>query len=318
LEINLIIAGLCFLAYTLLATLVQKWPTSGKQRAVISLFHLVFFAGAGAVAGFFVSSSMDLHGPSPKAVYVGVAAGLVVGLAFLVFFWPRMEGLRELFATDIEWAETSSSAFLLAGVIMYCFIQAFKIPSGSMMDTLLIRDHLFVNKFIYGIRVPFTDKRILQFNSVKRGDIIVFECPPAALSEAERAMGVRKDFIKRAVGLPGDLIEMKDKTLYVNGVAQSEGFAVHKEPYIIPKSLLTARPDYQDLWQNGQLVSYSGMPALRDNFGPVTVPPGHYLVLGDNRDQSFDSRFWGPLPENLLKGKAWFVYWPVKRWKVIR
>ena len=239
----------------------------------------------------------------------------------LAFRWVRKkssdERLDRLTNEAIEWSDTGISAVLLAFVIMAFILQAFKIPSGSMQPTLLIGDHLFVNKFIYGTQVPFTLKKLWTLKDVKRFDVVVFLCPPGALSEDERKMGAKKDFIKRAIGLPGDVIEIKNKVLYVNGEKTGDPRANFAQSAIYPKvNLWKSHEDYQRSWQNGEFV-FLPIEAIRDNFGPVTVPEKSYLVLGDNRDGSFDSRFWGPLSEKYLKRKAWLVYWPVKRFKVI-
>ena len=127
---------------------------------------------------------------------------------------------------------------------------------------------------------------------------------------------MRKDFIKRAVAIPGDEVWVKNKRVYINGAPQNEPYAVNKEAMVIPEiHRFPSKVDFEKAWEHGELASHS---YVRDNFGPVKVPPGNYFVMGDNRDQSFDARFWGPLPNRLLKGKAWFVYWPPKRIKVIR
>ena len=175
-----------------------------------------------------------------------------------------------------EYAESIAIAILLALVIRTYLVQAFKIPSGSMEDTLVIGDHLLVNKFIYGTKLPFSDKRVIKFRDPKRGDIIVFEYPEDP----------SKDFIKRVVGTPGDVVEEKDKTVYVNGKVYVNPHEVHKEKELIPKEM---NP--------------------RDNFGPVTVPPNSYFVMGDNRDRSYDSRFWGFVSTDKIKGLAFIKYW---------
>jgi len=228
---------------------------------------------------------------------------------------PRLERWT---AEAIEWSDTGISAVFLAFVVMAFVLQAFKIPSGSMHPTLLIGDHLFVNKFIYGTQVPFTLKKLWNLKNVKRFDVIVFLCPPPALSEEDRKAKVKKDFIKRAIGLPGDLIEIKNKILYVNGEKADEihAYFLHSSTYPKP-SLWRSQEQYQSSWENGEFV-YLPSEAVRDNFGPVKIPQKHFFVLGDNRDGSFDSRFWGPLPERYLKGKAWLVYWPLKRFSTIQ
>ncbi len=175
-----------------------------------------------------------------------------------------------------EYAESIIIAVLLALVIRTFVVQAFKIPSGSMEDTLAIGDHILVNKFIYGTKIPFTDKRILPIRDPKRGDVVVFEYPEDP----------SKDFIKRVVGLPGDVVEGRDKKVYVNGKLYENPHEVHKEKDVIPKA------------QNP-----------RDTFGPVTVPAGSYFVMGDNRDRSYDSRFWGFVKNDKLKGLAFIKYW---------
>ncbi|MEY4948206.1 MAG: LepB: signal peptidase [Pseudomonadota bacterium] len=171
-----------------------------------------------------------------------------------------------------EYAEALAVALALAMFIRTFFVQAFKIPSGSMLPTLQIGDHLLVNKLLYGLRVPVRGTRYLSFFKPERGDIVVFVYPEDR----------DKDFIKRVVGIPGDRIEIRHKILYRNGEAVDEPFAYRSEP--------------------------EG-PAPRDNFGPVTVPEGKVFVMGDNRDHSFDSRFWGFVPFEDIKGKAFVIYW---------
>jgi signal peptidase I len=175
-----------------------------------------------------------------------------------------------------EYAESIAIALILALIIRTYLVQAFKIPSGSMEDTLAIGDHLLVNKFIYGTKLPFSDKRLLTLRDPRRGDVIVFEYPE----------DLSKDFIKRVVGTPGDVIEGKDKKVFVNGKPYENPHEVHKEKDVIPKEM---NP--------------------RDTFGPVTVPPNSYFMMGDNRDRSYDSRFWGFVTRDKIKGLAFIKYW---------
>jgi signal peptidase I len=165
-------------------------------------------------------------------------------------------------------------AILLALFIRTFIVQAFKIPSGSMEDTLLIGDHILVSKFSYGIRMPFTNNTIIPVGAPDRGDIVVFKFPgdPSV------------DYIKRVVGLPGDVVEGRNKEVFVNGNLESNPFAVHKDPFT---------------------QKYSP----RDNFGPITVPPESLFVMGDNRDNSNDSRFWSFVSYDELRGKAFMIYW---------
>ncbi len=175
-----------------------------------------------------------------------------------------------------EYAEAIVIAILLALVIRAFVVQAFKIPSGSMKPTLLIGDHILVNKFIYGIKVPFTDYELIHISNPKRGDIVVFEYP----------VDPSKDFIKRVIGLPGDTIRIENKVVYVNDQALSEPFAVWSDDKILPAGV-----------------------SPRDNVGPLVVPPRSLFVMGDNRDESYDSRFWKFVSMDALKGKAFIIYW---------
>lgn len=190
-----------------------------------------------------------------------------------------------------EWTKTIVIAVILALFIRTFIVQAFKIPSGSMMDTLFAGDYLFVNKFIYGTKIPFTNKKILVFHTPQRGDIIVFKYP----------VDPTRNFIKRCIGLPGDTIDIKNKKVYVNGKPLTEPYVVFKDPQIYPRSSYIPR-EYSE----------------RDNFGSVTVPPNAFFMMGDNRDNSYDSRFWGFVPEENIKGEALFLYWPPKRVGLIR
>lgn len=184
-----------------------------------------------------------------------------------------------------EYAESIIWALLLALIIRTGVVQAFKIPSGSMEDTLLIGDHLLVNKFIYGIKLPFSDKRILKVRDPQRGDVMVFEYP----------VNRSQDFIKRVIGVPGDEISERDKVLYVNGAPYQNPHEIHKDGRIEPA-------------ENGP----------RDTFGPIKVPENSYFMMGDNRDNSYDSRFWGFVKTSDIKGKAFIKYWSWddKSWRV--
>jgi signal peptidase I len=160
--------------------------------------------------------------------------------------------------------------------------QAFKIPTGSMEDNLLVGDHLFVNKFIYAPHWNTPLDRILPYRDIRRGDVVVFKYP----------VDPERDFIKRAVAIGGDTVEVRAKRLYVNGVAEVNPHVVHKDPQVFPDS--------------------PALPASirnRDNFGPFVVPKGFVFCMGDNRDNSYDSRFWGPVPRSYFKGRALFIYW---------
>jgi signal peptidase I len=181
-----------------------------------------------------------------------------------------------------EYLEALLIAVVFATFARTFVFQAFKIPSGSMEENLLIGDHILVNKFVYGPTVSRLDRALLPFRDVRHGDVVVFRWP----------VDPSRDFIKRAVGLPGDVVRLVDKRLYVNGKrVADESYTYHTDPVTYP----------------GGTAQSPGRS--RDNFGPVRVPPGSYFCLGDNRDNSHDSRFWGMVPANHLKGRALVVYW---------
>ena len=166
-------------------------------------------------------------------------------------------------------------AIILALFIRTFVVQAFKIPSGSMLNTLQIGDHILVNKFIYGVRVPFSGTVVIPVSEPERGDIVVFKFPEDP----------KKDFIKRVVAVAGDTVEIRNKKVFVNGELQDFEQAIHLDPQ----------------------VQSSG--SRRDNMSPITVPKDSIFVMGDNRDYSYDSRFWGFVDQKALKGKAFMIYW---------
>lgn len=175
-----------------------------------------------------------------------------------------------------EWTEAIIIALLLALFIRTFVVQAFKIPSGSMKDTLLIGDHILVSKFIYGIKIPVIDKVLIPFKKPARNDIIVFRYP----------MNPDKDYIKRVIGTPGDRVEGVNKKIFINGQPYEDQYAKWTDSTIYPREV---QP--------------------RDNFGPIIVPENSYFVMGDNRDNSYDSRFWNFVDFKDVKGKAFMLYW---------
>ena len=186
-----------------------------------------------------------------------------------------------------EYGEAFGIALVLALIIRTFFIQAYKIPSGSMEPTLLIGDHILVNKLIYGLRVPDSlfgitfpgvpwGQYLFSIETVHRGDVVVFVFPPDPT----------KDFIKRVIGLPGDTVQVKDAKVWLNGSPMPDPHA-HFEVSEQERSPISPR----------------------DNFGPVTVPAGKLLMMGDNRDRSYDGRYWGFVDTNLVEGRAILIYW---------
>jgi signal peptidase I len=202
-------------------------------------------------------------------------------------------------STFREYAEAVAIAILLALFIRTFVIQAFKIPSGSMTPTLIIGDHLLVNKFIYGIRIPLIDHFIIQYNKPERGDIVVFKWPNDE----------RKDFIKRVIGIEGDTIEIKNDVLYLNG-EKIEATYVAK----YSGNNITGAEIYEE--SLGENMHYILDQYVRyEDIGPITVPENSIFVMGDNRDNSQDSRYWGFVSLNKVKGKALIIYWSWPHWK---
>ncbi len=167
-------------------------------------------------------------------------------------------------------------AIVLALFIRTFIVQAFKIPSGSMKETLLIGDHILVNKFLYGVKLPFVSTTIIPYKEPQQGDIVVFKFPEDP----------DKDFIKRVVGVAGDVVEGRDKKIFVNHEPLNHDYGIHKDSRIVPGNI---QP--------------------RDNFGPLVVPEKSLFVMGDNRDHSYDSRFWGFVNLKAVRGKAFLIYW---------
>jgi len=187
-----------------------------------------------------------------------------------------------------EYAQALIIALILAFFIRSFVVQAFKIPSGSMLPTLQIGDHLLVNKFIYGIKLPFTELTLIPVSEPESGEIIVFKFPEDD----------SKDFIKRVIGTPGDTIRIVDKKVYRNGKPLSEPYTQHTAPQMRAQDFpMTKWPPHEF------------DPRARDNLGPIQVPEDSYFVLGDNRDESYDSRFWGFVREEAILGRAWIIYW---------
>jgi signal peptidase I len=181
-----------------------------------------------------------------------------------------------------EYFESIVIAVILALFIRTFIVQAFKIPTGSMEENLLIGDHLLVNKFVFGPTASWLERTLLPIGTVRRDDVIVFKYP----EEPDR------DFIKRVIGLPGETVEVRQKKVYINGHPLDEPFVHYLQPASTPSEFR-------------EVTSFD----VRDRYGPVTVPPNQYFVMGDNRDNSQDSRYWGFLPRDYIKGKALIVYW---------
>lgn len=315
-EGKLIVLGGISLVWVLLYKLLNPQENDKNYKIKFIVLHTFLGFVAGLILGLVLST---FSGQIDVQTNYSLKGGVVLGLIFLLYSLTiKNENIKKFLISDLDWADTGWVSLIVASVIMYCFIQAFKIPSGSMRMTLLEGDHLFVNKFIYGIKIPFTDKRILQFKKIKHKDIIIFDCPDVALSYEEREKKIQKDFIKRCVGLPGDKIEIKNKVLYVNDIPQQEPYVNFEDENIYQtQKFYNSQQEYQKAWEQGRFTEIPPV-FIRDNFGPIVVPQGCYFVLGDNRDRSFDSRFWGPLNEKYIKGAPLIVYWPPKRIRLLK
>jgi signal peptidase I len=227
-------------------------------------------------------------------------------------FWAKKN--RPAHAKDPWWVEYGASFFpvILSVFVLRSFVvEPFKIPSGSMIPTLLVGDFILVNKFTYGIRLPVINKKIVELNRPQRGDVVVFRYPP----------NPSLDYIKRVVGLPGDTVEYRGKQLIVNGqVIKHESAGDYLDPahlYYTPKfneslgavqHAILIDPDTMNA--SRPIVSYPHADKCHYNHEGITcqVPAGHYFVMGDNRDNSQYSRYWGFLPDTNLVGKAFFIW----------
>lgn len=276
-----------------------------KKVWVAAVLNSIFWATfAGMLGMLFASYTEKMDETGFYIVWfaiMGLAIGAVTAFRSKEDDTKRMHLLRD----NLEWADTGFSAILLASFVMFFIIQAFKIPSGSMRMTFIEGDHLFVNKFIYGIPLPFSDKKIVHFRPVKTNDIVIFRFPAKGKTDPHYG----KDFIKRAVALEGQKVQIINKELYVDGVKRDEPFKQHVDPIVFQPLEGFTPAEFSEKWQEGDFAFGVG-ESVRDNLGPIVVPPGYIFVMGDNRDRSFDSRFWGPLALSAVKGKAWLLYWP--------
>jgi signal peptidase I len=233
-------------------------------------------------------------------------------------------GARWLKNVSREWGPVIVAVLLIRSFV----VEAFMVPTGSMLNTILIGDFMLVNKFVYGVRLPFTDRTIIPVSSPKRGDIVVFRFPldpdvppgasrlfPAKLPLLPLFWSKAKGFfqwytplalVKRCVAVAGDTVEYRDKQLYVNGRRQVEPYVRHIDPQTFPG--LAEAGDFQQQWEQHRFFRTELAPYVRDQFGPVKVPPGCIFVMGDNRDNSEDARFFGPLELRHVRGRPLVTY----------
>ena len=208
-----------------------------------------------------------------------------------------------------EWTKSIAVAVVLFLVVRTCVDEAFQIPTGSVENTLLVGDFLLVNKMVCGAEIPGTSVRLPAIDPPEHGDIVVFEPPPRA-RQAENT-----NYVKRIVGLSGDTLQMVDGALYRNGGPVPEPYAVHKRPFEDPRS-----PQFD--WQRSHLQAENARRSqeyrpTRDNWGPIVVSPDSLFVMGDNRDNSEDSRYWGFVPADAVKGRPLIIYYSYDRNRMV-
>lgn len=199
-----------------------------------------------------------------------------------------------VFRTLWDWTRSVAVAFVLFLVVRALVVEAFKIPTGSMEGTLLVGDFLLVNKAVYGAEIPGTGVHLPAFAEPHRGDVVVFNPPHEPT----------KNYVKRLVGEPGDTLEMREKRLYINGREVAEPYVRFVDP--------SGDAMHADMrkWQVPHVVAQTSSYApSRDTWGPIVIPDSSYFVLGDNRDNSEDSRYWGFVGRDQIRGRPWFVYY---------
>jgi signal peptidase I len=211
---------------------------------------------------------------------------------------------KDGFQVTLEYIKSFLIALLLALLIKATIIEAYKIPTPSMEKTLLAGDFILGNKFIYGINIPFTKIHLPAFREPKHGDIIIFH-PPHSPHE---------NYVKRCIGLPGDTIQLVHKRVYVNGkLYEDQAFTQYITNYDIPRDQRIGDPyDEARLKYGITNIGHRPYAPFRDNSYPIVVPPGKYFMMGDNRDNSLDSRMWGFVDRNQIMGKALLIHWSWK------
>jgi signal peptidase I len=321
-ELRLLIIGIIsFIFAKLSKRLKKKNFFNAKSRFI--LWNIAFVLMAGGMAYYllnFMAANGIEGGLSERTFALIVTA--TVALAFYYFNKSKKADDKQrdkLFVYNLEWAETVYFAAFFASFVMFFFMQAFQIPTGSMRNTLLEKDNLFVNKLLYGVRLPFMKEKLIKFRDIKRGDVIVFRFP--AENKGQINCGgpqYGRDFVKRVIGLPGETVEIKNKQVFINGEPlPAENYELYDNRERPKANVSLSQYQYQELWENRELEKVLGL-YIRDYFGPIKIPEKTYLGIGDNRDHSCDSRFWGPIPEENIKGKAWFIHWPLSRIGIIR
>lgn len=234
-------------------------------------------------------SSLDFSG----ILFIGVLASGIICLINKIYW--RKQRTTDKDPLLIEYARSFFSVLLIVFILRSFLYEPFRIPSGSMKPTLLIGDFILVNKYIYGIRLPVINKKIISIQEPRRGDVAVFRYP----------VNPTENFIKRIIGLPGDEITYTDKTLYINGkLIPKESLGIYSDAdTAIPAMMEHYREQLGDVTHD---IFQRHVPGRQ--LYTITVPPGHYFMMGDNRDDSDDSRYWGFVPETNLVGRAEYIW----------
>jgi len=294
----------------------------------IALAGVVMLVQRKLTLGLFIFAELIITGlwlvktdQIPFALFMLLVLVLTGGiwLGDVLFFKRRREAQQGKNAAEPEVLEYAKSFFpviLVVFIIRSFVVEPFKIPSGSMMPTLLAGDFILVNKFDYGLRTPITNKTFIKVSHPKRGDVFVFHFPP----------NPSIDYIKRVIGLPGDKISYKGKQLTINGQVQDLSYVADYEYEMPGLNMITARREVEKLGDVSHnilihnIVGEYAPDSVGDQFAngqTVTVPAGHYFAMGDNRDNSSDGRVWGFVSENNLVGKAFFIWFNLDEFKRI-
>lgn len=322
-EARLFLAACIMYAFTLATRWLQR-KNKLTLSSVFNKWHAIFLFLILTCALYVTLFVMNggLGEPYPLKKFI-IGEMIVLGISvygYIIAGKANSAKQEKIIKSNLDWSNTVYFAGFVASIVMFFFIQAFKIPSASMRYTLVEGDHLFVNKATYGFRVPFTNIRFGQFNDIKRGDIIIFQFPAKDRNQINCGDQSQygRDFVKRVIGLPGETVEIKNGRPWINGQElPAQEYEVYEDLSRVPEVENDDPELYQEIWQDHLLDNYLGLE-LRDSFGPIVVPEGTYFVMGDNRDNSCDSRFWGPVPRENIKGKAWFIYWPLKKISLIK
>ena len=291
----------------------------------IALIGIVMLVQRKLSLGLFIFAELILAGlwlvktdQIPFAIFMLLVLLLTSGiwLADTLFFKRGREAKNVVESEVLEYAKSFFPVILAVFLIRSFLVEPFKIPSGSMMPTLLAGDFILVNKFNYGLRTPITNKTFIEMHHPKRGDVFVFHFPP----------NPSVDYIKRVIGLPGDKITYKDKQLTINGQLQDLKFLDNYEYPMPGLNMITAKRVQEQLGEVNHnilihdIVGEYATGSVGDQFAngvEITVPAGHYFAMGDNRDNSSDGRVWGFVPENNLVGKAFFIWFNLDEFKRI-